>query len=225
MPKSLHPLIESNYSTIQWKLPYIIDTRHHTTWDIRHHHRPQSCLYFPMEPWHLLSRDSLLKYSQKPQGHKSHRESNLDIKPFIHVETVSLWRSSRHKQHPVGMIQIDPTSKYSCKTQSCHGLLILTNVAFVTSASSLSNAVSISAELCIQSWGNAYDDFVECNFDCINNTSLLDQIYMKSQSSNENYTIKEILAQSDKVQFLKIMEVRFMFRDLIWKLVPRSKMI
>ena len=50
---------------------------------------------------------------------------------------------------------------------------------------------------------------------------------MSSQSNNENYTIKEILAQPDKADFLKAMEleVASMFRDNIWKFVPWHEML
>ena len=49
---------------------------------------------------------------------------------------------------------------------------------------------------------------------------------MTSQSNNENYTIKEMLTQPDKSEFLQGMEVEveYILRDNIWKLVHRRDM-
>jgi len=50
---------------------------------------------------------------------------------------------------------------------------------------------------------------------------------MTSQSNNENYTIKDMLAQPDKSDIIKAteLEVVSMFKDDIWKLVPRSEIL
>ena len=80
---------------------------------------------------------------------------------------------------------------------------------------------------CFQSRIIAYNDYLEQNFDGTSNqTSPMAQVYLSSQSNNETYTLKEMTKQPDKAKFVEAMEVEVasMFREKIWKAVPRRVM-
>ena len=142
---------------------------------------------------------------------ESRGESDTEIDPFVNIDTLGLRRSSRVSRAPSRL-----------------GLLILATSAFITPTAGLCSSATTCTASCFQSRAIAYEDFLERNFDGSSNTSNpLAQIYMTSQSNNENYTIKEMLGQPDKAEFLKAMEIEVssMFRDEIWKLVPRTEML
>ena len=59
---------------------------------------------------------------------------------------------------------------------------------------------------CYQARVVKYNDFLETNFDgTSNNTSPFAQIYMTSQANNETYTLKEMLQQPDRDDFMEAM--------------------
>ena len=66
------------------------------------------------------------------------------------------------------------------------------------------------------------------NVDGTNNkTSTLAQIYLSSQSLNECYNLKEMLKEPDRDLFMRAMEkeISSMFKEEIWKLVPKDEML
>ena len=75
---------------------------------------------------------------------------------------------------------------------------------------------------CCQARQIAYEDFLESNID----GSPLAQIYNAIKSNNEVFTLKEMLTQPNKDQFIKGMheEVKSIFREKIWKRVPKKLM-
>ena len=110
---------------------------------------------------------------------------------------------------------------------------MLTNATqFITdSAKSTSSIISPlldSLAHCFQARLVAYYDFLDQNFDgSRNSTNPLAQIYLASQTDNEVYTLKQMMLQPDREQFVKAMEteVNSMFEESIWEMVPRSSML
>ena len=79
--------------------------------------------------------------------------------------------------------------------------------------------VTSSASNIFQSKSLQYQDYLQNNFDgTINQSNPLAQIYFSSKSNNEVYTLKEMLQQPDKDQFVAAMEkeVTSMFSHKIW---------
>ena len=84
-----------------------------------------------------------------------------------------------------------------------------------------------SATICFQSRVAGYRAFLDDNFDGSANTrSPLAQAYFSSQANNEVYTLREMLAQPDRDDFIKAMEVEVasMFDEGIWEKIPRREM-
>ena len=81
---------------------------------------------------------------------------------------------------------------------------------------------------CFQSRAISYDNYLDKNFDGIaNKTSTLAQIYMAATSTNETYTLKEMLQDPDKEIFMEAMHVKVqsLFYEKIWKKFPRKQML
>ena len=81
---------------------------------------------------------------------------------------------------------------------------------------------------CFQSRAISYDDYLDKNFDGISNkTSPLAQTYMAATSTNETYTLKEMLQDLDKELFMKVMHVKVhsLFYEKIRKKFPRKQML
>ena len=81
---------------------------------------------------------------------------------------------------------------------------------------------------CYQARVLGYEDYSDRIFDGTNNkTSTLAQIYLSSQSNNECYNVKEMPKEPDRDLFMKAMkkEISTMFKDEIWKLVPKNEML
>jgi hypothetical protein len=93
-----------------------------------------------------------------------------------------------------------------------------------------SNSYSTAVETvthCFQARVVAYNDYLNHNFDGTpNHLNPLAHIYASTLSNNETYTLKEMLAEPDKDDFLDAMfdEVESMFREDIWEAVPKSVM-
>ena len=80
---------------------------------------------------------------------------------------------------------------------------------------------------CYQSRQIEYEEFLERNFDGTDNkSSPLAQIYASTKTNNEVFTLKEMLMETDKEEFIKAMheEVEAIFKEKIWKRVPRKLM-
>ena len=91
-------------------------------------------------------------------------------------------------------------------------------------------ATTISASVvhCFQSRAIAYSDFLEQNLDGThNNMNPIAQIYLSSKSNNEVYTLREMLQQPDRDKFVDAMreEVHSMFKQEIWKSVPKAQIL
>ena len=152
------------------------------------------------------------------------REDDAAANDFVDIETLGLRRSNRMKHSPNRMSPIDPRSKEIRQTKRPIGFLILAASTFITQGVySVNNTIAH----CFQSRIMEYEDFLDSNFDGTrNSTSPLAQIYLTSKANNEVYTLKEMLAQPDKMEFVKAMkqEVQSLFDEQIWKLVPRQEM-
>ena len=80
---------------------------------------------------------------------------------------------------------------------------------------------------CYQARKIAYNGFLDSNFDGTpNQFSPLAQIYATSKIDNEVCHLDEILRQPNKHEFMKYMqkEVEAMFKQKIWKRVPKKLM-
>ena len=129
--------------------------------------------------------------------------------PFVNLDTLSLRRSPRIRALP--------------KRKQAYGLLVLAMSAFV----SYTPPVTAYTANCFQSRLIEYNDYLEQNFDgSANQTSPLAQIYLSSQSNNKTYALNEMVRQPDKDKFIDAMEVEVasMFREDIWKAVPKRIM-
>ena len=97
----------------------------------------------------------------------------------------------------------------------------------VLALSSFVNTFPQKLANCYQARKIAYYDFLDTNFDgSPNHTSPLAQIYSATKSSNEVFTLKEMLAEPDRDDFIKAMqeEVESIFKEKIWKRIPRKLM-
>jgi len=68
---------------------------------------------------------------------QSSGKDKLTTSPFVDIVTLGLRRSSRPKNHPIRMSQVDLTTKEIRHPASRIGLLILTASAFISPAESL----------------------------------------------------------------------------------------
>ena len=151
-----------------------------------------------------------------------------DDNNFVDVETLGLRRSNRVRTKPDRMSAIDKQSKEisqnSLQTTRPLGFLILAASIFMTKGMDMQQDTLAH---CYQTRMIDYHDFLESNYDGTRNaTNPLAQIYLTSKANNEVYTLKEMLAQPDRNEFLKAMkeEVQSLFDEKIWKLVQREEM-
>ena len=132
-------------------------------------------------------------------------EKNKNPRTFVNLETLGLRRSPRIAENP---------------RKINYGLMVLALSSFVKSVpEKLGN--------CYQSRQIAYMDFLDTNFDGTQNQmSPLAQIYTTTKINNEVFTLKEMLEQPDRDEFVKAMqeEVESIFKEKIWKRVPRDLM-
>ena len=152
------------------------------------------------------------------------REDAALTNNFVDIETLGLRRSTRTRKQPDRMSAIDPNSREIPIANRPLGFLILAASAFISRGIG-DTANNISH--CYQSRVIEYEDYLDNNFDGTrNSTNPLAQIYMTSKANNEVYTLKEMLKQPDRMEFLKAMkeEVQSLFDEQIWKLVPRDEM-
>ena len=153
-------------------------------------------------------------------------EVESDSNSFVDIESIGLRRSSRTCIEPTRMSQRDPKSK-ELRPSRAFGLLILAASTCITPVSAAIHASSQRISHCYQTRAIQYEDYLDRNFDgTANSTHPLAQVYITSKSNNETYTIKEMLKEPDKDEFLKAMndEVASLFKKRIWKMVPRSEM-
>ena len=132
-------------------------------------------------------------------------ENNKNDKTFVNLDTIGLRRSARIAQNP---------------KKINYGLMVLALSSFV-------NYCPNKIASCYQSRKIEYEDFLERNFDGTHNSmSPLAQIYATTKTNNEVFTLKEMLVQEDKEEFIKAMheEVEAIFKEKIWKRVPRKLM-
>ena len=100
--------------------------------------------------------------------------------------------------------------------------------AFAQSSQAYVNTATTEISHCYQSRMVEYGDYLERNFDGTSNkTSPLAHIYLTSKANNECYNLKEMLKEPDRDMFMKAMEkeVASLFKEEIWKMVPKSEMI
>ena len=147
---------------------------------------------------------------------------------FVEIETLGLRRSNRIRTKPDRLSEIDLKSKEiphdPPRASRPLGFLILAASAFV--AGGIHSPQETLAH-CYQTRMIEYEDFLESNYDGTRNTTNpLAQVYLTSKANNEVYTLKEMLAQPDRSEFLKAMkdEVQSFFDEKIWTLVPREEM-
>ena len=166
--------------------------------------------------------------SDSPNGVSiSQNAGEGDKDNFVDIETIGLRRSSRIKHKPERMSAIDPKTTEIKHDNSAIGLLILATSAFIHHGREQLEEFSKAAAHCYQSRVLEYEDYLDRNFDGTrNSTNPLAQIYLTSKANNEVYTLKEMLREPDRVEFLKAMkeEVGSLFEEKIWKLVPRQEM-
>ena len=160
-------------------------------------------------------------------------EDITDKSPFVNLDTLGLRRGARKKNATNKLKesrQTDPHNKL-LSIHKPHALMILALTAFTTpiigavhiGKQAGATAMDIGAK-CYQARAVEYKDFLETNFDgTSNNTSPFAQIYMTSQANNETYTLKEMLQQPDRDDFMEAMrkEVDSLFKEEIWAIVPR----
>ena len=155
-------------------------------------------------------------------------EENDDVdNPFVDIESISLCHSTRYRQEHQCMSQCAPKLK-ELRHKKAYDLLILAESVFVSPAASILDVSSTSIATCFHTKAIDYEDYLSRNFDgTLNSTHPLAQIYLTSKLNNETYTIKKILQQPDKMEFIEAMEeeVGSMFKDNIWEMVPRSEMV
>ena len=163
-------------------------------------------------------------------------EDITDKSPFVNLDTLGLRRGARKKNATNKLKesrQTDPHNKL-LSFHKPHALMILALTAFTTpiidavhtGKQAGATAMDIGAK-CYQARAVEYKDFLETNFDgTSNNTSPFAQIYMTSQANNETYTLKEMLQQPDRDDFMEAMrkEVDSLFKEEIWAIVPRQQM-
>ena len=126
--------------------------------------------------------------------------------PFVNLDTLGLRRSARIKKNPMTRPYVLMIMALSAFVQSCPRTLAH----------------------CYQARRIAYNDFLDTNFDGTpNHLSPLAQIYATSKTDNETYHLGEMLKQPDRHEFLKAMqaEVEAMFKQKIWKRVPKKLML
>eukprot|EP00957_Ditylum_brightwellii_P172562 13137006-Ditylum_brightwellii.AAC.1 len=73
--------------------------------------------------------------------------------------------------------------------------------------------------ICIQTAMISYQEYLDTNFDGTqNNLSIIGQIFA-AEVSNENYTLKEMMQQTDRKEFEAAMykEVKHMIDNKVWK--------
>ena len=122
------------------------------------------------------------------------KNKNKNAANFVNLDTFGLRRSPRIAQNP---------------RKINYGLMVLALSSFI-------NAVPQKLANCYQSRKIAYSDFLDTNFDgSINSTSPLAQIYSSTKINNEVFTLKEMLAEPDRDEFVKAMhaEVEAIFRE------------
>jgi len=104
---------------------------------------------------------------------------------------------------------------------------MLAVTAFVTQSYLAIDSTTHTISNCYQSRIIEYEDYLDLDFDGTRNSAHpLAQIYIITKANNETYTRKEMLKESDKMEFLKAMkiEVASLFKERIWKLVPCQEM-
>ena len=125
----------------------------------------------------------------------------MDTYPFWDLETLDLRRSSR-------------SNKGKAPKRLINTMVTLAFVIFVT-------PIALSTETtshCHQDRGVEYENYLERKFDGSNNsTSQLEQICLNSKANNETCTLKEILREPEKLEFVKSIEkkVSFIFNKQI----------
>ena len=105
-----------------------------------------------------------------------------------------------------------------------YGLLATVMLA---AANAWSTTVTAAAH-CYQARVVAYKNFLDRNFDGTpNNLNPLAHIYASTILNNETYTLKEMLSEPNKDQFIDTMfeEVESKFKEGIWEAVPKTIML
>ena len=185
-------------------------------------------------------RANQIKCSEGDILHNNTDKSNCDItlnkscggrnntQSFVNLDTLGLKRSSRMKKPSMLLKESDSSSKDISRMKKAYGLMVLALSTFAQNPSSSTQQAVNNISHCYQSRVIEYEDFLDKNFDGSNNkTSPLAQIYMTSRENNECYSLKEMLKQPDRNLFMEAMnkEVKSMFEEEIWKLVPKRDMI
>ena len=106
-------------------------------------------------------------------------------------------------------------------------MIVMALSAFAQTTQAYVNTATTEISHCYQSRRIQYGDYLERNFDGINNkTNPLAHIYLTSKANNECYNLKEMLKEPDRDMFMKAMEkeVASLFKEEIWEMVPRQHM-
>ena len=127
---------------------------------------------------------------------------------FVNLDTLGLRRSPRIAALP---------------TQPNYTFLTLAFAALLTQSVFITEA----ATSCFQTNTIRYKEFLDECFDGSSNSHHpMANIYLSTKSNNEVYTLKEMLRQPDKDQFVEAMrlEVKSLFAQKIWETVSKTTM-
>ena len=136
------------------------------------------------------------------------RENDSDT-VFVNVDDIGK-RRSNHLPKPSSKI-INASTIGKCdkaKLNSLKKSMFPKSVFYLFSfIAMMTSTFSTTTAHCYQSHQIAYNDYLESNFDgTVNSISPFAQIYAATKSANEVYTLKEMLKQSDKNDFIEAMK-------------------
>ena len=127
--------------------------------------------------------------------------------PVVDIEYIVIRRSTRSCKSPGQMSAVYQRSKEVRHNLSAFMLLVLAISAFITPSIPTTQALPDVITNYYQSRCIEYEDFLDRKFSGTrNSTHTFAQVYITSNANNETYTIKEMLQQPDKMEFLKAME-------------------
>ena len=161
-------------------------------------------------PSELERRSSLIKqvrFQDEPKSAGEKQQSSRSS-PFVQLESLGLRRSPR-----IAALPLRSASNYIAIAMSA-----------ITTVGSL--AVDYTKNQ-MQSTVTDYHDYLQRNIDGTpNQIGPLAQAYLSSTNNNETYTLKQMLQQPDRDQFVEAMkkEVASMFAAGIWRRVPKQEM-
>ena len=162
------------------------------------------------------------------QNSESTGEDETEGNTFVNLDTLGLRHSGRKRTPSSALKESDPKSKEVGHQRKRYGMIVMALSAFAQSSQAYVNNATTEISHCYQSRMVEYGDYLEKNFDGTSNkTSPFAHIYLTSKANNECYNLKEMMKEPDRDMFMKAMEkeVASLFKEEIWKMVPKSEMI